>query len=351
MKWSDSQTVYLILLPISNIILLQYICKGVGRKAKEIHNLLKVTMIAEGWGVAKSENIVAVPPTSGHFLNIKKFDKDVFSKEDYKFDLTKIRYLERGDHRGDCYIFTKLGVIFASVDWEEEPWWARGDDEQANVVVDTNPLSPSLTYPLLRPENYIDDWNEIYEDDKLLSQGRIKEISDTHLIEFAWQAFESNLHLETTISEGRDGIKTENQLQGTLEEGGMMYFRKRKYKCGALCEHHRAAFEVVTSLAFDDINRCKWDEWRNPNKTTTSIFRADSDDNYTLVTMDGLWSGTPRGRYVISDMKYPPWPKGLWQGPISEVRAYVQREKAKREQREIDYFSDKDNQDRWNAGW
>ena len=129
-----------------------------------------------------------------------------------------------------------------------------------------------------------------------------------------------------------------------------MYFRKRKYKCGALYEHHRAAFEVVTSLAFDDINRGKWDERRYPKETTTSVFRADSDDNYTLVTMDGLWSGTPRGLYVITSMKYPPWPKGLWQGPISEVRAYVQREKAKREQREIDYFSDKDNQDRWNVG-
>ena len=95
------------------------------------------------------------------------------------------------------------------MDWEEEPWWARGDDEQANVVVDTNPLSPSLTYPLLRPENYIDDWNEIYEDEKLLSQGRIKEISDTHLIEFAWQDFESDLHLETTISEGSGRKLTE----------------------------------------------------------------------------------------------------------------------------------------------
>ena len=88
------------------------------------------------------------------YLVIKKFDKDVFSKEDYKFDLTKIRYLKRGDHRGDCCIFTKLGVIFASVDWEEEPWRARGDDEQANVVVDTNPLSLSHISPLKTRELY-----------------------------------------------------------------------------------------------------------------------------------------------------------------------------------------------------
>jgi hypothetical protein len=148
--------------------------------------------------------------------------------EDYKFDLTKIRYQERGDSCGYCCIFTKLGVKFAAVDYEAEPWTAMNNDEQATVVVDWNPLSASLTYPLLRPENHLRDWN--FDVDKLLSQGRIKEISNTHLIESAWQAYESNLHLEATISEGRDGIKIEQQLEGRLEEGGMMHFRQRRYK-------------------------------------------------------------------------------------------------------------------------
>jgi hypothetical protein len=66
--------------------------------------------------------------------------------------------------------------------------------------------------------------------DELLSQGRIKEISNTHLIESAWQAYKSNLHLEATVSEGRDGIKIEQQLEGRLEEGRMMHFRQIRYK-------------------------------------------------------------------------------------------------------------------------
>ena len=290
------------------------------------------------------------------YLVIKKFDKDVFSKEDYKFDLTKIRYLKRGDHRGDCCIFTKLGVIFASVDWEEEPWGARGDDEQANVVVDTNPLSPSLTYPLLSPDNYIGDWEEINEGDELLSQGRIKEISNTHLIESAWQAYESGLHLETTISEGRDGIKIEQQLEGRLEEGEIMFFRQRRYKCGAIYERHAASFKLGSSLTFDDINRDRWYRWRgsHPNQTTTSVFANNrADDNtrqYALVMINGLWSGTQKGLYNITSMKAPDWPPGIWKGPISEVRAFVQKQKAEKEQRERDYFRDQDNKDRWIMG-
>lgn len=289
------------------------------------------------------------------YLVVNKFEKDVFSyKEDYKFDLTKIKYLERGDSRGDCCIFTKLGVIFASVDYKEEPWTvARGDDEQATVVVDSNQFSPSLTYPILRPENYLGHWN--FDGDELLSQGRIKEISSTHLIESAWQAYESNLHLETTISEGRNGIKIEQQLEGGLEEGGIMHFRQKRYKCGAPYERHSASFEVGSSLAFDDINRDRWYEWRGsyPNQTTTSVFAKIGADAYTrqyaLVMIDGLWSGTLTGCYSISSMK-PRWPRGIWQGPISELRAYVQKQKAEEEQRERDYFRDQDNKDRWIMG-
>ena len=288
------------------------------------------------------------------YLVVNKFEKDVFSyKEDYKFDLTKIRYLERGDSRGDCCIFTKLGVIFASVESEEEPWTAMGDDAQANVVVDSNPLSPSLTYPLLRPENYLGDWN--FDGDELLSQGRIKEISNTHLIESAWQAYESNLHLEATVSEGRDGIKIEQQLEGRLEEGRMMHFRQIRYKCGAPYERHAASFKVGSSLTFDDINRDRWYQWRgsHPNETTTSVFANNgADDNtrqHALVMINGLWSGTQKGLYSIGGMKFR-WHRGIWQGPVSEIRAYIQKQKAEEEQRERDYFRDQDNKDRWIMG-
>ena len=65
--------------------------------------------------------------------------------------------------------------------------------------------------------------------------------------------------------------------------------------------------------------------------------------------INGLWSGTQKGLYCIGGMKFR-WHRGIWQGPVSEIRAYIQKQKAEEEQRERDYFRDQDNKDRWIMG-
>ncbi len=109
-----------------------------------------------------------------------------------------------------------------------------------------------------------------------------------------------------------------------------------------------------SSLTFDDINRNRWYKWQgsHPNETTTSVFTNGADAytrQYALVMRDSLWSGTWRGLYSIASLK-PRWPLGIWQGPVSELRAYVQKQLAEEEQQERDYFRDQDNKDRWIMG-
>jgi hypothetical protein len=265
---------------------------------------------------------------------------------DDKFRLTSVTDLSPNLFR----IYTKLGVIFAY----RYNFWAGYnimviDDphQNAHVVTDSDCLSTSLTSSILKPENQINkrlDRGEC-DEDELISQGYIKEISNTKLTESAFQTYISNYHVEETTSEGRDGIKQEQRLEGNLVGGGIMYFRKRRYQCGLLNQVERMTFEVKCPCHFGEITLENWKRWRCP--TTTAVLLGDRRSRFLLL-INGMWTATQIGVGCIRSV--PPYkiPLGLTVEVLKQRRALIMKEKAEKPKRERQYF--RNNIDRWITG-
>jgi hypothetical protein len=204
-----------------------------------------------------------------------------------------------------------------------------------------------LTSSILKPENQINkrlDRGEC-DEDELISQGYIKEISNTKLTESAFQTYISNYHVEETTSEGRDGIKQEQRLEGNLVGGGIMYFRKRRYQCGLLNQVERMTFEVKCPYHFGDITLECWKRWRCP--TTTAVLLGDRRSRFLLL-INGMWTATQIGVGCIRSV--PPYkiPLGLTVEVLKQRRALIMKEKAEKPKRERQYF--RNNIDRWITG-
>lgn len=265
---------------------------------------------------------------------------------DDKFRLTSISELSPNLFR----IYTKLGVIFAY----RYNFWAGynrivigGPHQNAHVVAGSDCLSTSLTSSILKPENQINKRLDRggCDEDELISQAYIKEISNTKLTESAFQTYVSDYHVEETISEGRDGIKHEKRLEGNLVGGGTMHFRERRYQCGLLNQVEHGKFEVKRPYHFGDISLEDWKRWRCP--TNTAILLADRHSRFLLL-INGMWTATQMG--VGSITSVPPYkiPLGSTLEVAKQRRALIQKEKAEKPRREREYL--RNNIDRWITG-